>query len=134
MKKNNTVKIIVFHEKHGDRYFSIPTQEDLEKVALKIVKERNKDEWYYFFNDKPKEPEVSLEQMNSMKEGAFKELAKSQWNDYKLLLRRLEKDIKLKELLDKVINDKDGAAALSFLKSQGDGECERFSIEETESY
>lgn len=40
-------KIIVFKEKHGNRYFDASTDEKVQAVALKIFNERLKEGYWY---------------------------------------------------------------------------------------
>lgn len=40
------VRILVLHEKHGDRLFDVSTSEMLDAAALAIVKERLDEGWY----------------------------------------------------------------------------------------
>ena len=42
----NKDTIIIFKEKYSDRYFSIPTENDLYAVAWKIFNERKDEGWY----------------------------------------------------------------------------------------
>jgi len=39
-------RILVFKEKHGERYFSAATHEQIGRACLKILKERLKEGWY----------------------------------------------------------------------------------------
>jgi len=34
------IKLVVFHEKHGDNYYSYETQEELYEIALYVLKKR----------------------------------------------------------------------------------------------
>ncbi|MDO8610988.1 MAG: hypothetical protein Q7R95_10695 [bacterium] len=48
-KQGNNFNLVIFKEKHGDRYFYAPTFDDLYRVALKIFHERAiEDIWYDF--------------------------------------------------------------------------------------
>jgi hypothetical protein len=40
------IKLIIFHEKHGDHYFTYQTQEELYQIALHVFKIRFEEEWY----------------------------------------------------------------------------------------
>ena len=53
-------RILILYEKNWGRYFYIPADEDLHRVALKIVLERYESgNWYYF------EPESKLDKYQS---------------------------------------------------------------------
>lgn len=36
--------LFILHEKHGDRYFTYETEEDLERIALHVVKLRHEED------------------------------------------------------------------------------------------
>ncbi len=41
-------QILIFHEKHSNRYFLVSSKEDIEKACRKIVKERLKESDYWY--------------------------------------------------------------------------------------
>jgi len=55
--------VLVFKEKHGDRYFHVPNDETLFAAALHVLKERHADGYWYHkpeSTDKPELPDVRL--------------------------------------------------------------------------
>lgn len=48
-------RIIIFKEKHGDSYFDASTDEALARACLAVLRQRNKEGWYYA----PTKPEAS---------------------------------------------------------------------------
>ena len=83
-------RILVLNEKNGNRYFYVPTDEDLERAALKIVLERNEDGYWYDERDK--------------------------------------------QILDRILTNKNGKLALRFLKSRDNFEYEGVEVEECENF
>jgi len=47
-RKPSDTKILVFHEKHGNRYFLFQTAEEREAIAEKIVKERSTGNYAWY--------------------------------------------------------------------------------------
>ncbi len=45
-EKQKEFKLMIFNEKKGDRYFIINAEKDKSRIALKIFKERNRDDVY----------------------------------------------------------------------------------------
>ncbi len=127
-------KVIVLHEKHGDRYFMVPTLKDLEKVSLKIVSERYLEGCWYYGDEKPEEPEISLKQATTMKEGALKNMVTDSWKSYKTNLKYYEESLISEQLLKDAIKDSDGGKALQFLNNRKYNEYEGFEIVECEIY
>jgi hypothetical protein len=120
--------IVIFHEKHGDRHFIVNTMQELEKVALKIVLERNEEGWYSFDYDQPVEPKVSVEDAKKLGMASVVAAVEREWSDYKYSKKQYEDGIRLKAALDKIEENKDGAVALQFLNSMKDGEYEAFEV------
>ena len=120
--------IVIFHEKHGDRHFIVNTMQELEKVALKIVLERNEEGWYSFDYDQPVEPKVSVEEAKKLGMAGVVAAVEREWSDYKYNKKQYEDGIRLKAALDKIVKNKDGEIALQFLNSMKDGEYERFEV------
>lgn len=58
-KKIASSGILIFKEKHGNRYFVCSTHEDYCKVAMKVLKERTNEKFCWYYDD-PHEPETSL--------------------------------------------------------------------------
>lgn len=40
------MSLIIFKEKHGDRYFNFTTEKELHLIARFIIRERHEDGWY----------------------------------------------------------------------------------------
>lgn len=130
--------IVVFHEKHGDRYFLVNNQEDLEALAVHMVLERaGMGYWYYFESEKPTEPKVSKAEGLKLG-GRLTEASVLEWIDYERNLREYNYEQKDSETLDKI---KGGwkspeirKLALRFLENRRDSEYEGFDVESPEEY
>ena len=125
---NSTNLIAVFHEKHGDRYFFLPTKDDFKKVALKMVKERNED-GYYKLEDEPVKPKIPLETSSSYTP-AIKEAIMRDWACYD---RDNKKYLINKKYLENALNG-DTQAAVNLLHARNNAEYECFTIEQAEIY
>lgn len=127
--------IIIFGEKHNQRYFYAPTLECLHKIALKIFKERVKEGfWYDFDSGKPLEPEISKEQIARMKDSGLKTAAEQAWKDYEYNLNYFNNKQKAKKLYNLALKDETGKIALQFLNTRKDTGYEGFTIEVCEDY
>jgi len=124
----------IFKEKHGDRYFIVHNQTDLEKVALKIVLERHEENWYYFDYEVPVEPKMSIVDAKKFGMNGVIEAVKREWDSYKYNKNQYEEGIKLKAALEKIVKEQDGATALQFLDEMKDGEYEGFEVIKGEDF
>ena len=125
--------ILAFNEKHGDRHFIVHTREELQKVALKIVLERNEEGWYEFNVKEPVKPDIELEKADSFSVGIANAI-KSDWGHYRLSLENYKSNQKMKTLWDKVAKNNDSKAALELLEENKDGQYEGFEIITPESF
>lgn len=128
------MKIIIFHEKHGNRYFDASTPDKINAVCHKIVLERINAEWYdltpsLWSVDKP---ELSKEEICNLPPGRVKQEAERQWKEwenYEYNKRAEEEDIAVL----KRIQAGDKKLAYKFLHSRRHNEYEKFTIEELET-
>ena len=127
-------KIIIFTEKHSNRYFYASTPEDLCKIAIKIFKERvEEDYWYKFETETPTEPEITEEDANSLR-SSLKNIVLQEWRNYRHALRYYEETVKDKKLYDAALKDESGTIVLKFLKSRRNCEYEGFEMVEPEKF
>ena len=130
----NFEQIVVFKEKHGDRHFIVHNRGELEKVALKIVLERNEEGWYSFEYEKPTEPKMSVEDAKKLGMDGVVAAVEREWSNYKYSKKQYDDGIKLKAALEKIEKEKDGAVALQFLNDMKGGEYEAFEVISSESF
>jgi hypothetical protein len=125
-------QLLVFHEKHGERYFYVPDDHTLFTAALKVLNERHAEDYWYFKPDKPKAPDFTKEQVEAMPEslqsGAMKRLL-----EYSNELREWENDSENYNNVVKAVETKDGRLAWQCLRDYSEGEYQRVSLERLES-
>lgn len=77
-------KVVVFHEKHGNRFFSVRKPDDYARIAIKIVKERYERKWYPQINDpilQPEKPKITVEQALDM-DAEIRVTVEQLWKEY----------------------------------------------------
>lgn len=127
--------VVVFKEKHGDRYFVVNSPDALYRVSLEVLKERYNNEWYNWMKDhKPYEgtntvrPTYTLAEVNALPESMSNEKEKMT----KEINKWAKEDKEAAEIretftsIEKAISEKDGQAAYSILSELKDGEYENF--------
>ena len=120
-----TGRIIVFKEKHGNSSYYVPTIEDLEKVALEILKERNKNGWFY----EPVPPSNDIIALSKRKEMDFvnlnlsehtiKEISK-EIETAKRNIKYYNEDIVLYNKTQKALKTENSRLALSIIEERHD--------------
>ena len=127
-------QIVIFREKHGDRHFVVHTMQELEKVALKIVLERNEEGWYSFDNELPKEPKVTIEDAKKLGMDGVVAAVEREWSNYKYSKKQYDEGLVLAVALKKIVENNDGELALKFLNSMKGGEYEAFEVISGETF
>lgn len=123
------MKILVCYEKHGNRYLDASTPEKLGESALKVLKERWNEGYFYYAPIKPEEPPVM--DLESIPE-PFKEQAKNMLLDYNRALDRYTKELREYNYLKDVIENNKTDKAWKTLDWFGESDYERVSIENVE--
>lgn len=135
--------IMVFHEKHGDRYFRAETPLQIGKVSLKILTERYERGGYFLkLEDYFSEEELLLardssEYVKSLQKTMEDETAVDTIKDHALheldrvkkLVRNYKEVASENNAVKKAIENKDGNLAFCILDNRRDYEYERFSFE-----
>lgn len=79
-------QILVFEEKHGERYFIVNTLKDFKAVCKHVFEERLDQKWYANFDnggvDKPVPPDFDESVIPSLPP-SMQEEARKKWNRYK---------------------------------------------------
>ena len=109
--------LVVFHEKHSERYFYCKTREDYFKMALHVLKGRLKDDYWYF------DEEYTEEELTIQKSASYLGTTNKP--------RELQKD---ETLAKQIVKSKRGDMAYCFLRDRGEYEYERMTIEQLEDY
>ncbi len=119
-------KVLVAYEKHGMRFYHIPDEDTLQRVAQSLLRERDKI-GYYDPSSKPVPldfKEASIESMpQSMQAQARKTFDRYKWN-----MGRYEGDMATYQEVQKAIAE-GGPIAWKVLKGRSDGEYERVVLE-----
>lgn len=129
--------VMVCEEKHCTRYFKAGNKEELLASALKLVKDRIKEEWFSGYRlykpEKPKEPvfSMTLEAAKALPMGAVRQAACAEHAAYQRQLGYYFDELALYELCLKA-NAGDAAAALDLLRNRQDYEYESFKLEPLE--
>jgi hypothetical protein len=61
-------KLLVFKEKHGERYFYIPDDKTLFAAALKVLTQRHGDGYWFYAPEKPLALDFTAEQVAALPE------------------------------------------------------------------
>ena len=137
-------QILIFHEKHGDRYFDASTKEAIDAACRKILKERltNGYGWYDVY-EPSYEAEHTQEQIDKLPE-AFKYIAQRMKDSNEAKRKAYAKELawveRLKTLLKtpreqtKIFKYQGMEVYESFkyIKDRADGEYEGFTFEKLE--
>ena len=127
-------QVLILNEKHGDRYFLVKTEKDLHDIALKVVTQRFKDGyWYYYDDELPELPEISKEQIAQLKDGNVKRALQQAWDSYDYALRFCEDGKKEQLFLKNLLDKQDGVAAWKFLRHRRGHQYEGYQLEAFET-
>ena len=137
-KKTKKQRIIVFDEKHGDRYFDASTAAKLQAVALKILTERLKSGYWYFKPEPFKEdPEKEIEKLTKDSEqitdSFLRNAAEERIGRLHKGLDAYKRDTRMWEEIQKAVKEKDGNLAYQLLNSRRNYEYEGFDLEYLEN-
>ena len=81
----SSIRVVIFHEKHGDRVFLVTDPFDFGNIAMQIISERNKYGFYMYQREDPIEdpipPKTSPEQVEGM-DDEVKATVRKKWDEY----------------------------------------------------
>ena len=126
--------LLVFKEKHGERYFNVPNDDALFAACLKVVTERLKDGYWYNEPDGvvPQAPDFTKDQVASMPESmrsdAYKKL-----RAYDQALSSFNEEIADHAKIKKAVDEKNGRLAWGIIRDRGRYEYEGYDLERFES-
>lgn len=124
--------VLVCEEKHGTRYLKAGTKEELLASCLKMLIERYNERWYYKPEAPSKKPSVPLEQAQALPDGALKNMALREHDDYKRAQMYYEDDVAQFAVLEEAIKTKNGYLAYQALHHRRDYEYEGFEVHSLE--
>lgn len=126
-------KILIVNEKHCTRYFDASTPELLNAAALKILKERwNEGYWYYLFDPPSEEGVLSEEQIAALPTEALKQRETETRQNYFREKYNWEKDQAEYKMIKKTVENSTLDNAWKCLYNRRDGQYEGVEIEELE--
>lgn len=127
MFKPNT--ILIFKEKHGNRYFHVNSVDDAGKVCRKILKERHGIYWKNKISSfNISKPIISYEEAISLPECDIKNTVLNEYEKYNKLKIQYEKDVLFSKQVEDVINNNDNYS-IELIFSRKDYEYEDVEIE-----
>lgn len=131
----NQPMLLVFNEKHGDRYFNVPNDEALFAAALKIVTERFEQGYWYVEpeeNEKPAAPDFTKEQIATLPE-SMREAAQKKLREYERSLHDYNELVDGYARIKKAVDEKDGRVAWEVIRDRCDAEYEGYALKPFES-
>lgn len=102
-------------EHHGDLYYDVTSDEQLEAVALSILYDTWVDRWQYMEFEEPEKPALSEEAIVAMPECEAKKVALKEISDYKSELATEIEENAWNELCKETLLGRDGKLALWIL-------------------
>ncbi len=126
--------LLVFREKHGNRYFLVPTIKELYAAALKVITERFEEEWFY-------EPDpIEITPSDDLTKADLERIAKYSYGEefvkaYKSYTEQkaeYDRDLAEYRRLEQAVKDEDGRMAWAILQERKDWEYENYSLESLE--
>ena len=126
-------KILIAHEKHGNRYFDASTEELRNAAALKLLTERF-DEGYWYYKPNPPDDTLilSAEQIVQLPTEVLRNQEAAKLRQYKRDFAEYEKEVEDHQLIQKAVQTKDAALAYKLLKRRIDYEYENITVEKLE--
>jgi hypothetical protein len=123
-------KLLILHEKHVTWHFLVKNDEDLFRVALSVVRGRQKQGWWYGKPaEKPTNPGFTSEDVKKLPDSLRAE-AQRKLRNYEQALDRWHDDNQLHLDIRKCLAENDGRLAWQILRDRSDGEYERVQIDQ----
>ena len=103
----NSIRVVVFKEKHGERYFLIRNQEDFAAAALTLIKDRHDQGWFRYLEGRPERPKGPKTSLEDAEAGKFdpqicKEV-KELWRQYAEALKQSDIEDEERVLIAKAL-------------------------------
>lgn len=121
--------LVILHEKHGQWHFLVQNDEDLFRVALSVVRGRQKQGyWYEKAGPKPTEPGFTAAEIEKLPK-ALQADAQKKLQAYERDLRYWQEVNQNHQDITKCLAENDGRLAWRILRDRSDDEYERVSLE-----
>jgi hypothetical protein len=123
---------MVLTEKHGERYFLIDGPDTLGKACLKMLNERNDDEWYWNPGEFKVDAELEALDPNTLPERLREQVTREKKTYLRKKREHAEAAAAYKRI-EQAIAQEDGLLAFEILESRSDYEYERFELVDFEA-
>ncbi len=123
---------IVFHEKHGDRYFLATDTESVYSIFTQIFKERL-EAGYWYISRKPEEPKKPQPPKNIHDPSEASKYGNAM-SSYQRKLNEYKRELDEFNLIEYIKKTMDPQKIHAFMTSRKDGEYEGFDYETFENY
>lgn len=121
--------ILILHEKHGDKFYSIPTLEALYAAALATLSERLEEGWFY----EPEQPEIknefTPEEIEKIKKSSYGETFVKQYDEHHAGLKQYKEDLEDWNTINQAIKTEDGRTAWQVMRWHKSYEYEDWNVE-----
>jgi hypothetical protein len=120
--------ILILHEKHGDRFYAVPTLDALYAAAVATIIERNEEGWFY----EPDQPDIMpfmKEQIDALPAGETKDSLTKLYEDKQRQLTQYAQDLKDWYVIQQAIKEEDGRTAWQVMRQHKSYEYEDWNIE-----
>ncbi len=127
--------VLVFKEKHDNRYFYVTSDEALFAAALHVLAGRHADGYWYTkpaAEREPAPPDVTREQIDSLPE-SLRAKARENLRDYRIALQEYTRAVEVYDSIVKAIEEKNGRKAWEILSARGAHEYEGCTIARCET-
>lgn len=124
------MKILVFKEKHGDRYMKASTPEEVQESCLKVLRDRMEAR-LYCSPQAPQKPIYSKEEAEDILQEDYRKMALDSWRSYEKELKHYEAYKIWFDLATKEIKNPNGLAS-GLITRRDNYEYEGFEIVEVE--
>lgn len=121
-------KILVFKEKHGDKYYYANTYEQLKKVSLEVLAERL-SYWYITKWGIPTELDYSFEDIDKLPE-TFRHDAKLKLKENKKRIKEATDNNRIYEAAVRAVDEQNGDLAWTIIQNRTEYEYEEFEFVE----
>jgi hypothetical protein len=124
-------RLLVITEKHGTRYYHVPTPKKLDEVSLALLQQRNQEGYYPTpEQDSITQPELTPAQIEALPDGTIKRQAQAQYSEYQNQINYRKEEEEMANDIKRAMETKNGRLACRILRERAGYEYEGFALEE----
>jgi len=134
-----TPGLLIFHEKHGNWHYDVPTENHYQAACLTVLTRRFEEGYWYHdpleeesHEWDPEPPQMSLEEIEKLPEGEIRDTARRQHAKYAGWKKEREEGHQQYERIKKAIKTGDGQEARWLIEEFSHGEYEGYTFEGVE--